>query len=48
MRHDQRQRVLVRRPDMNEVDVDLVDLVVNLGYVLSFASALRESYSEAQ
>jgi hypothetical protein len=31
MRHDQRQRVLVRRPDVDEMDLDPVDLGRELG-----------------
>ncbi len=43
VRHDQRQRVLMLRPDVDEVDVRTVDLGRNCGSALSFASSLRQS-----
>ena len=41
--HDQRQRVLVSRLDVDEVDLDPVDLGRELRERVSFASALRQS-----
>ena len=48
VRDDERQRVLLSRPDVDEMDVEPVDLVMNCGSVFSFASHLRQSYSAAQ
>ena len=45
---DQRQRVVVLRADVNEMNVEPVDLGHEFGRALSFASTLRQSYSVAQ
>ena len=48
VRDDHRQGVLVRRADMDEVNVHPVDLGDELRQGFSFASHLRQSYSVAQ
>ena len=48
MGHDQRQRVLMPRPDVDEVDLDTVDVGRELRQPFSLASHLRQSYSLVQ
>jgi len=43
VRHEQRQRVLVLRANVRELDVDAVDLGHELGQGITFASPLRQS-----
>ena len=45
---DQRQRVLVRRADVDEVDVEASISVTNCGRAFSLDSNLRKSYSVPQ
>jgi hypothetical protein len=43
VRDDERQRVLMFRTDVDEVDVQPADLGLNCGRAFSFASTLRQS-----
>ena len=48
VRDDERQRILMFRTNVDEMNVQPIDLVKNCGRAFSFASTLRQSYSVAQ
>ena len=48
MRDDQRQRIVMFRTHMDDVNVEPSISVMKFGSALSFASIVRQSYSLAQ